>query len=149
MCESVIGSSGAMRGLQTGSHWCESVAPSSMTLEQRGGREGHAKGPGCDGYLWGRVTASSKGRWRVVGTVCSQREPLFLQGSLLFAFEPLSPPLPTTQPQPSPGRRRICTNCCLQSSHPEPLVSHIATHTQTSTDKETDTSQVTQAWIKT
>lgn len=35
-----------------------------MTLEQRGGQEGqagHAKDPGCDGYLWGRVTASGKG----------------------------------------------------------------------------------------
>lgn len=61
MCESVIGSSRAMRGLQTGPRWCESVAPFSVTLEQGGGQVGHAESPGCDGYLWGRVTASSKG----------------------------------------------------------------------------------------
>lgn len=38
-----------------------------MTLEQRGGggneeeQAGHVEGPGYDGYLWDRVSVSSKG----------------------------------------------------------------------------------------
>lgn len=62
MCESVIGSGGAMQGLQTDPCQPESVAPSSMTLDQKGGglvgQEGFTEGPGCDGYLQVRVTGS-------------------------------------------------------------------------------------------
>lgn len=87
MCEPVIGSSRAMQDLQTGPHWCESVAPSLVTLEQREAQAGHVKSPGRDGYLLDRVTASSSGALEVGGhresppLSCSHREPLFLQGS--------------------------------------------------------------------
>lgn len=99
MCESVIGSSRTMQDLQTGPHWCESVAPSSVTLEQRGCQTGQAESPGCDGYLWGRVTTSGQGtlegggRWESSSSPCSHKEPLFLQGSLLPPTNP-TPNLP-------------------------------------------------------
>lgn len=128
MCESVISSSRAMQDLQTGPHWCESVAPSSVTLEQRGCQTGHAEGPGCDGYLWGRVTTSGQGtlegggHWESPPSPCSHKEPLFLQGSLLPPCPPIPHPtcLPTTEPHSASGKRTIC--CCLQSSHQALLV---------------------------
>lgn len=87
MCEPVIGSSRAMQDLQTGPHWCESVAPSLVTLEQRGAQAGHVKSSGRDGYLSDRVTASGSGALEGGGhresppLSCSHREPLFLQGT--------------------------------------------------------------------
>lgn len=148
MRESVIGSSRAMSGLQTGPHWCESVAPSLVTLEQRGGRQGTPKAQGV--MVISRVElqravrrleglGSQSHRLRLL--VCSQWEPLFLQGTSACAH-----PAPQSHHPPhrhTPGKRRIRTNCCLQFSHQETLVSYINTHThtQTSADKETIMSQ--------
>lgn len=108
MRESVIGSSRAMSGLQTGLHWCESVAPSLVTLEQRGGAQpGHAEGLGCDGYLSGRVTASGK----EVGGVGQPESPpsppcLFTEGATvspgdpaLCLCTPCPPPIPPSATQ--------------------------------------------------
>lgn len=96
-----------MRGLQTGLHWCESVAPSSVTQEQRGvrrGRRGMLKAQGVMVISGVELQRTVRGRWRMVGTgslVCSQREALFLQGSLLSAAPPQPNPPHFTIPSHS------------------------------------------------
>lgn len=58
MCEQVNGSGGTTQDLQTGSYLCESVTPPLLADPAAKGWGG---GPGCDGYLWGRVTTNGKG----------------------------------------------------------------------------------------
>lgn len=87
---------------------------------KRGRQAGHVEGPGCDGYLWGRVTASRKGA--LEGGGHGESPPLLLcvhRGSHCFctAASSSSPSNPTSsltslpQPQPAPGEREMSTNC--------------------------------------
>lgn len=141
MRESVIGSSRAMSGLQTGPHWCESVALSLVTLEQRGGRQGT---PGCDGYLSGRVTASGK----EVGGVGQPESPpsppcLFTVGAtvspgdlcLCTPCPPVPPPATQTHSRETKNPHQLLPP--IQSPR-ETLVSYINTHTHTDKCRQRD-----------
>ncbi len=112
MCESVIDSSYARPPDRPALMW--KCSPLLGDPGARGGAEGqarHAKDPGCDGYLWGRVTAS--GKWVLDGGGHWKSPPspscLFTEAATVAAGVPdfcLCTPSPPVPPHNSPPSHR-------------------------------------------